>query len=280
LAAVINADTHALKEIGRLRQEGETALVYLENIMVSELQKSADSDETQDQKIDAIFRHWAGNDGKSARIDVARGLYTQLRCVSPGADIITDSEIMTQICNYALEHGHSEFYIDRPKLLAMMRLVDDDRNGSINKQEFEVFILQCMEKEETENPAFDKLQHPALHLDHEDHEPIQLLAVAEAYFSAATAAAADKATTTTTTSGSTTLTTTSSNSSGDDPLGLGLPNGVRLSEDPTVGQAKQELAAMVSRQRELLEIIRREDVVERQINQLNAGYREFTRVMV
>jgi hypothetical protein len=259
----------------------------LENIMVSELYKAADSDETHDQKIDTIFRHWAGNDGKSARIDVARGLYPQLVRLSPGADVITDSEIMTQICNYAQEQGHSEFYIDRPKLLAMMRLVDDDRNGKINKQEFQVFITQCIEKEEKDHPGFDRLQHPALHSDHEDHEPNHLLAVAEAYFAAAAAAAskATTSTTTTTTSSSSTptTTTTSSHSSGNDvvdPLSPGLPDGVRLSVDLSVSQAKQELAAMVPRQRELLEIIRREDAVERQINQLNAGYREFTRVMV
>jgi hypothetical protein len=49
---------------------------------------------------------------------------------------------------FAREHGHKEFYIDRPKLLAMMRLVDDDRNGSINKEEFRRFVLACVKKEE------------------------------------------------------------------------------------------------------------------------------------
>jgi hypothetical protein len=63
LAAVINADSKALKEIGRLKQEGETALVYFEHITVSELHKT--SDQNQEQKIEAMFSAWAGRDGKS-----------------------------------------------------------------------------------------------------------------------------------------------------------------------------------------------------------------------
>ena len=63
LAAVINADSKALKEISRLKQEGETALVYFEHVMTAELHKT--SGQNQEQKIEAIFSTWAGRDGKS-----------------------------------------------------------------------------------------------------------------------------------------------------------------------------------------------------------------------
>jgi hypothetical protein len=64
----------------------------------------------------------------------------------PVADMITDIEILTQMVKFAEAHAHSEFYIDRPQLLAMMRLVDEDRSGSINKEEFRLFVLTCIEK--------------------------------------------------------------------------------------------------------------------------------------
>ena len=38
--------------------------------------------------------------------------------------------------------------MDRPKLLAMMRLVDDDRNGCINKAEFTQFAESCIREDE------------------------------------------------------------------------------------------------------------------------------------
>ena len=52
---------------------------------------------------------------------------------------------------FAHEHDHMEFYMDRPKLLAMMRLVDDDRNGSLEKGEFQQFVMDCIAKEEKTN---------------------------------------------------------------------------------------------------------------------------------
>merc|ERR1711871_182405 len=125
LAAIVNADTSALKEIGSLRQEGETALLYFEHMAVTVyFQQPADL--TQDEKIEAIFRSWAGGD-----------------------DAITDYEIMTELTKFADEHDHMEFHMDRPKLLAMMRLVDDDRNGSLEKGEFRKFVIDCIAKEES-----------------------------------------------------------------------------------------------------------------------------------
>merc|ERR1711871_1246618 len=169
LANIINADAKALKEIGRLKQEGESALVYFKHIIVTELTASVSEttltlpamepssppapwsplwarlsalvagaarpspqpptpsispeSSSQEEKIEEMFKTWAGSDDK-----------------------ITDKEILKQITSWSYAHGHKEFHIDRPKLLAMMRLVDDDRNGSINKQEFRHFALSCMKE--------------------------------------------------------------------------------------------------------------------------------------
>merc|ERR1711990_122782 len=127
LAAVVNADTLALKEIGSLKQEGETALLYFQH-MAATVYSEQEADLTQDQKIDAIFKSWAGSD-----------------------DAITWEEIMKELTKFADEHDHMEFYMDRPKLLAMMRLVDDDRNGSLEKGEFRQFVIDCIAKEENKS---------------------------------------------------------------------------------------------------------------------------------
>jgi hypothetical protein len=203
-----------------------------------------------------------------------------------------------------------------------------------------------------ENQVFDRLQHPTLNPEHEHHEPAQLMAVAEAYFSAASAAAAGAApqpgadaaaremaagsvalerakaaaavtavaaaagftaTTTTTVAATPTTAATTATANGDDaqvvrfgvslpPTAVlptvvasgnsGLPSGVRLSSADPVHQAKQELATMVTRQQELLAVLGTGEpidqhsdgaaaaCVENHINQLNAGFQDFTRVMV
>merc|ERR1711865_383117 len=127
LAALVNADSKALKEIGSLKQEGETALLYFQH-MTALVYGQLDAELSQEQKIEEIFKQWAGSD------------------VS-----ITDVEVMNQMTSFATEHDHMEFYMDRPKLLAMMRLVDDDRNGSLEKGEFQQFVMDCIAKEEKTN---------------------------------------------------------------------------------------------------------------------------------
>jgi hypothetical protein len=45
----------------------------------------------------------------------------------------------------------NEFSLPRPKLLAMMRIVDDDRSGTIGFKEFRAFAKACLlEKQEQE----------------------------------------------------------------------------------------------------------------------------------
>jgi hypothetical protein len=108
---------------------------------------------------------------------------------------------------------------------------------------------------------------------------------------AATAAAAAKALVPT--AATTNFASATTGANGGDPFSLlarsssGLPSGVRLGALDPVDQAKGELAAMASRQKELLAIMGAgapapapAPGVEDHINQLNAGFKEFTRVMV
>ena len=135
---------------------------------------------------------------------------------------------------------------------------------------------------------------------------------------AAAAAAAAAAKALVPTAATTNFASATTGANGGDPFSLlarsssGLPSGVRLGALDPVDQAKRELAAMASRQKELLAImgagapapapapgastagcsttanaraaangISDEGTgVENHINQLNAGFKEFTRVMV
>jgi hypothetical protein len=64
LAALVNADSKALKEIGSLKQEGETALLYFQH-MTALVYGQLDAELSQEQKIEEIFKQWAGSDGES-----------------------------------------------------------------------------------------------------------------------------------------------------------------------------------------------------------------------
>ena len=50
--------------------------------------------------------------------------------------------------SWADRNGISEFRLFRPKLMAMLRLIDDDRNGYIGLDEFKAFAKRCIGKRE------------------------------------------------------------------------------------------------------------------------------------
>ena len=51
------------------------------------------------------------------------------------------------------DHGFENFEMSRPKLMAMMRLVDDDRSGSIGFREFRHFATVCIDEHNKINEA-------------------------------------------------------------------------------------------------------------------------------
>ena len=64
-----------------------------------------------------------------------------------------DNKILKVIQKWAATHGHKDFHLNRPKLLSMMRFVDDDRSGKISFREFQRFGCECIEEHEREEQA-------------------------------------------------------------------------------------------------------------------------------
>ena len=66
-------------------------------------------------------------------------------------------QIRHLVLAWAKSHGHEHFSLSRPKLLSMMRIVDDDRSGSIGFREFRNFAQLCLaEKAEEEKMDADE----------------------------------------------------------------------------------------------------------------------------
>lgn len=140
LAGVLNADVKALQEIGKLSAHGESALMYMKVIILDELhiREQAHGDANPERDLSALFAEWSRVTQKGAK------------------DRILPRDIRKIILEWSHENGHTHLKITRPKLLAMMRLIDHNRDGSINFLEFRRFGMACVEEraiEEAQNPV-------------------------------------------------------------------------------------------------------------------------------
>ena len=73
---------------------------------------------------------------------------------------LRSSQIGRQMEKWGEKHGSGDsteafLQMDRPKILAMMRLVDEDRNGTMGFEEFKVFAQTAMEEHIIQQPQDD-----------------------------------------------------------------------------------------------------------------------------
>ena len=71
-------------------------------------------------------------------------LFTKWAGQSYPGDHITNADIRRLLLDKMDKMGYDNFEMSRPKLMAMMRLVDDDRSGSIGFREFRHFATMCI----------------------------------------------------------------------------------------------------------------------------------------
>jgi hypothetical protein len=102
--------------------------------------------------LDELQAKMGAGDGLQAKKEHAiNELFTAWSKTKSWTEQITNSDIQLIWHQWGVRNGDDHTVdLNRPKLLAMMRLVDDDRSGAITFSEFRRFVLGIVEEREAE----------------------------------------------------------------------------------------------------------------------------------
>jgi hypothetical protein len=116
---------------------------------------------TLDDAISGLFEAWAKGGVRAAVAGAAAGARAGARAAAGGRSIsmvpevriLRYRELAEIIQDWAHANGHGHLRLNRPQVLAMMQLIDQDRNGLITLSEFAGFCQDCLRQRELERDA-------------------------------------------------------------------------------------------------------------------------------